>query len=111
MSALPPKADIALHRSECPLCAKSGLMQCSKKVYSITSSAATRSDATPDWGSDAVFLFSTSIAEFTPHSFEDDRKPSGSWAQLPFAQPYQTYVSTEPRFRKRKNGQFFAEKA
>src|SRR3974390_1845715 len=23
MSALPPKADIALHRSECPLCAKS----------------------------------------------------------------------------------------
>ena len=24
MSALPPKADIALHRSECPLCAKSG---------------------------------------------------------------------------------------
>src|SRR6516164_7671170 len=26
MSALPPKADIALHRSECPLCAKSGLM-------------------------------------------------------------------------------------
>src|SRR5215467_11115067 len=30
MSALPPKADIALHRSECRLCAKSGLMQCSK---------------------------------------------------------------------------------
>jgi hypothetical protein len=25
----------------CPLCAKSGLMHCSKKVYSITSSAAT----------------------------------------------------------------------
>ena len=24
MSALPPGADIALHRSECPLCAKSG---------------------------------------------------------------------------------------
>ena len=24
MSALPPKADIALHRSECPLCPKSG---------------------------------------------------------------------------------------
>jgi hypothetical protein len=24
MSALPPIADIALHRSECPLCAKSG---------------------------------------------------------------------------------------
>ena len=24
MSALPPKADIALHRSECLLCAKSG---------------------------------------------------------------------------------------
>jgi hypothetical protein len=23
MSALPPKADVALHRSECPLCAKS----------------------------------------------------------------------------------------
>src|SRR6516225_8806173 len=29
MSALPPKADIALHRSECPLCAKSRPMQCS----------------------------------------------------------------------------------
>ena len=27
MSALPPKADIALHRSECPLCAKSGREQ------------------------------------------------------------------------------------
>jgi hypothetical protein len=24
MSAIPPKADIALHRSECPLCANSG---------------------------------------------------------------------------------------
>jgi hypothetical protein len=30
MSALPPKADIALHRSECPLCAKSRHMQCGK---------------------------------------------------------------------------------
>ena len=30
MSALPPRADIALHRSECPLCAKSGHMRCSK---------------------------------------------------------------------------------
>jgi hypothetical protein len=29
MSALPPKADIALHGSECPLCAKSRHMQCS----------------------------------------------------------------------------------
>ena len=28
---------------ECPLCAKSGHMQCSKKAYSITSSTATRS--------------------------------------------------------------------
>src|SRR6516164_1782586 len=27
---LPPKADIALHRSECPLCAKSRLMHCSR---------------------------------------------------------------------------------
>ena len=25
MSALPPKADIALHRSECPLCAKADI--------------------------------------------------------------------------------------
>src|SRR5262249_26414737 len=36
MSALPPKADIALHRSECPLCAKSrhsGL--CRSRVHSV----------------------------------------------------------------------------
>ena len=32
MSALPPKADIALHRSECPLCAKSGHLQCNKET-------------------------------------------------------------------------------
>ena len=35
MSALPPKVDIALHRSECPLCAKSGHMHRSKWAYSI----------------------------------------------------------------------------
>ena len=31
MSALPPKADIALHRSECPLCANSGREQVQQK--------------------------------------------------------------------------------
>ena len=40
MSALPPKADMCGALALCPLCAKSGLMQCSKKVrHSITSSA------------------------------------------------------------------------
>src|SRR6516162_5502275 len=43
MSALPPKADIPLHRSECPLCANSGHMHCNKNPYSITSLAATSS--------------------------------------------------------------------
>ena len=39
MSALPPKADIALHRSECPLCAKSGHSAVrQKRRYSNTSS-------------------------------------------------------------------------
>jgi hypothetical protein len=53
---------------------------------------------------------SASIIDRTPHSFEDDRKPSRSWAQLSFARPYQAYVSTETRLRKGKNGQIFAEK-
>ena len=34
MSALPPIADIALHRSECPLCAKSGL-SCSAAKFRL----------------------------------------------------------------------------
>src|SRR6516162_7952449 len=45
MSALPPKADIALHCSECPLCAKSGREQPQQNpAYSITSSAPASSD-------------------------------------------------------------------
>jgi hypothetical protein len=35
MSALPPKADIALHRSECPLYAKSGHHSAKRKAQAV----------------------------------------------------------------------------
>src|SRR5215469_8147690 len=57
-----------------------------------------------------IISFSALISDVAPHFLEDHRKPSGSWAQLPFAQPYQAYVSAEARFCKRKNGQVFTKK-
>ena len=49
MSALPPKADMCGATSACPLCANSGLIQCSKEDrYSITSSARASSEGDGD---------------------------------------------------------------